>query len=726
MDGARRGVGIRLFVAGQELVKRAFDGVADSGRKMWAELALGQKSANPAIRALNAASTEAQGGVSGLAGKVGAGGRVLTAFGAAGVGVAAVLGTLVGAFSMARGAMDWADELQDQADKLRVGVETLQEYQYALRMTGGDASKAGDAIEAFDKKFGAAVGRYGKRDMKPFAALGFTQEDLDNFGSMEEALQATIDKIAALSNASEQAAIADKLGLSDMLPLIREGTGGFQRLADEARALGVIMDAELVKRAADSKDAFDTMAQVIDIQLKQAFVDLGPTIVDLMGLLAQLATRLSEVFDRFRQLEDKTMKGLIDRRAELWRINAIHMPSAMKGSKTAQTILDQNTVQLAAVEFLIDARARRAREEAAAPAPAGLRLTPQVSSGDGGKAKTGPTPEEIAAMRAELEREQRLAVARAQGAKAVVELVEREKLLEELREKYLKAGFGPVEARQRAEVDAWSRQLADQLGEERKALQTGGDEFRKSEDILGPLNDQIARGIDEAAAWDAERRADWARGVGDATAAGLDAALRGDFFEWFKQQLYNAALQGLSNAVSHSLSGAAGDGAWSLWGSIFGGGEGGYGGGSNLQTNQGMDGRVPLGGWMAPIGKVLGGLFGFGGSRDAGGPMEGGAWYALAQNGRPELAMIGNGYVADADATQRMLADLAGGASGARMAGPQRVEIISRLELPPGFMSNQDLAMALEAAHDGAVARALSLVGDVSRADAIDFRVTKG
>ncbi|MBX9707054.1 MAG: hypothetical protein K2X61_03875, partial [Caulobacteraceae bacterium] len=49
----RGGVGIRLFIQGGELARRTFDQVGDSGRRMWAEIALGQRSANPAIRALS-------------------------------------------------------------------------------------------------------------------------------------------------------------------------------------------------------------------------------------------------------------------------------------------------------------------------------------------------------------------------------------------------------------------------------------------------------------------------------------------------------------------------------------------------------------------------------------------------------------------------------------------------------------------------------------------------
>lgn len=723
MSGEKRGVGIRLYVAGDEVVKRAFSGVADSGRKMWAEIALGSKSANPAVVALSRTSQEAQGAVGGLAARAGGASRVLGAFGVAGVGVAAVLGGMLLAFNKARETMDWADQLQDQADRLGISTEALQEYQYALRMAGGEAAAAGDAIESFQKKFGAARGEYGKRDMKPFAALGFTQEDLDSFESMEDALQATIDKIAALEDASEQAAIADKLGLSAMLPLIHEGVGGFQELASEARNLGVIMDSELVARAAASKDEFDTMAQVIDMQLKQAFVDLGPTIIDLMGLLAQLATKLSEVFEGFRNLEDKSMRGLQERRAELLRLAAIYMPGAMAGKSTAVAQMRQIDTQLAAVEFVIESRAAMARDRRkAGPSGGGGSLVSQVSSGGGGgpKAKEGPSPEELAARRAAIDLEQRMAIARASGSASTLQAIEDEKFLADQRKKYVEAGVADGEAAMFAEWDLHRRRLATALGEEVKALRSGGEGFTPTAETIGKISESIERGVDEAMAWEADRRRAWAEGVGGATAEGLDAALNGDFWEWFKAQLYRSALDGFGRGVSDALSGSAGDGVYGLSNWLFGGGDnGGPGGTGNGLTSQG---GTSLGGW---INSGLDAVFG--GNRAAGGGMQDGAWYRVAEHRQPELLMVGGGgYVSDAANTARMMQDLAGGGRGGGRVGRMEVTIRQVLEVPAGYVPDGQLQQMMIQANSYAIDQAQQLAAENAPGAVITHKFLKG
>lgn len=768
----RRGVGIRLFVSGAEVVKRTFDGIADSGRKMFAEIAMGQKSANPAVVALSRTAKEGQEAVGGLAARSGAAGRILGSFGAAGIGAGAAIGGLVLALNSAREAMDWADGLQDQANLLGIGVERLQEYQYALRIAGGEADKAGDAIEAFDKKFGAAVGRYGKRDVKPFLALGFTQQDLDSFASMEEALQATIDKIAALEDASQQAAIADKLGLSDMLPLIREGTGGFQRLAEEARKLGIVIDDYTVDRMARAKDEAETYSTVIDRQLKVAFADLGPVIVSVTKLVAALASAINDVADAWKALDARNTQALRNELDELkqekvrlrrmapaaerdapmpgqsgvyvaddrtMRMGVIFggpVGSSVVSDPTVNTALAAVDKRIGEIEAVLKSRETPPRTP---PAGGGGNLASQLSSGGGGREgrSKAPTPEELAERRAAIDREQRLAMARALGAKATEQAIEDEKFLADRRKAYAQANpdWSPAAVGAAAQFDLDNLRWAKEWGERVKTIQSGGEGFRTTEDELGKIGEAIGEALDEALAWEAERRETWARSVGDATAAGLDAALQGDFFEWFRAQLYRAALGGLSDAITGALSGSAGDGVWGLWDSLFGPGPAAGGAGGRTPGNgQGAGGGFSLGGALMKAGSSilggLGGLFGFGGNRAAGGPARDGAWYRVSEFNKPELALFGgNGQVIDPGSTQRMLQQLAGvgsggGASAARVV-PQTVEIRPVLQVPAGYTPPEQLQEMMQATWASAIQTAQQMAGPAARADAINFKYLK-
>lgn len=307
--GGRGGVGFRLYTSGGEVVKRTFDQVGASGKKMWSEIALGERTANPAFRAINRASSEARDGVQGLADRTGAFGRSLGAFGAAGVAFAAVVGGMAIAVTQAREAMAFADEIDDSANKLQISTDALQEYRYALVVAGAEAKDFDTAVASFTKTLGAAQSGLSPKAMKPFAALGFTKEDLNSFENGEQALEEVAQRIALLSKESERAAVAEKLGLAPMLPLLRRGADEMERLRIKAQELGLVMDEELVKTGADATEQMDTLAMVIKVQMSEAFVGLSEEIVGFTSHIADALRGLNNFIDKFNEWKGQAQRS---------------------------------------------------------------------------------------------------------------------------------------------------------------------------------------------------------------------------------------------------------------------------------------------------------------------------------------------------------------------------------------------------------------------------------
>lgn len=302
------GVGIRLFVSGGEVVKRSFDQIADSGRKMWAEVALGQRAANPAVRALSAGVGEARNGIEAFAGRAGIAGTALGAFGVAGLGAAVALAGVAAGLAKAREAMAFADEIDDAANKLDIGTTALQQYRYAMIAVGGSAQDADTAIQSFTSKLGEA--QAGGRALKWFERLGFTREQLQSYETAEEALGDVIGRLAGLNKETERAAVSSKIGLGSMLALTREGEAGVAALMQSALDLGYVLDEELVTQGAAANQRFEEMSTIIDVQLKSAFVSLAPVILELGGFLTDLARTIADVADSWRDLDQRSTQGL--------------------------------------------------------------------------------------------------------------------------------------------------------------------------------------------------------------------------------------------------------------------------------------------------------------------------------------------------------------------------------------------------------------------------------
>lgn len=258
----------------------------------------------------------------------GAAGLGRLAGGAAVAGVAA--GALIGGailvtktlWEMGRAAMQSAGEIDDAAKKIGVSTDTLQEFRYIATKIGADAGAADTALASFADKLASAASRLSKEDVKSFGALLLNPDDLKKFKSTEEALDEVIDRIGNLKSETDRAAIADKLGLGPLVVALRGGSEEIARLRDEAQTLGVVMDAELVRRGADAQSQFETLSRVIDIQLKSAFIDLAPAIVTVIGLVAQLGRVLNEYLDLWRDYDSKTTRGLQQEAQRLSRENS--------------------------------------------------------------------------------------------------------------------------------------------------------------------------------------------------------------------------------------------------------------------------------------------------------------------------------------------------------------------------------------------------------------------
>jgi hypothetical protein len=273
-------------------VRAAASDMEKSGGRM--ESALG----NPNIgRGLDNIFTAArQQALDSGASRLGVFGGALENLGVAGLAAGAGIGAFTAALAGALAAAQFADELADTAAKLHVTTDALQEYRFALRLAGGEEKGADEALEKFSVTLGKAQEGLTKAQ-RGFMLLGFTQEQIAAFQTSEEALRAVTAKLAEIESNPRRDALISLLGLDSMKPLLMGGVEAMDDLRAKAREVGVVMDEELIRKGAQVQDEFETLSQIIDIQVKSALVGLGPVLIRLMEFAAALArsfSRLSE------------------------------------------------------------------------------------------------------------------------------------------------------------------------------------------------------------------------------------------------------------------------------------------------------------------------------------------------------------------------------------------------------------------------------------------------
>lgn len=292
----RGGVGIRLFVAGDEVVRRTFGQIGDSGKKMWAEIALGEKAANPAIKGLSAASGEARGAIEGLAGRAGSAGTALSAFGATGIAVAAALGALALALVRVREGMQFAADLTDASDRIGVGAEALQEWRYVADEAGVSVETFQSNLEKLNGQVGAFKAGIGDAKLKPiFEELGITKDQLSNVNDAGDMMMILADTLGQVKDRAVQVRLARGLGVEDSLPILRLGSDEIRRLSADARDLGLVMKDDVREGLDEADRVLERAQQRINMELRVAvsgladdFASLITVVADLIGWLGKL------------------------------------------------------------------------------------------------------------------------------------------------------------------------------------------------------------------------------------------------------------------------------------------------------------------------------------------------------------------------------------------------------------------------------------------------------
>lgn len=298
-ESGRGGVGIRVFIAGGEVVKRTLDQIGDRGKRMWAALATGQQSANPVFRAMSGAVTELKGGVDNLVQSAGGAGRTLAALGPVGVAVAAGLGAALIAVRALRASLSWAADLTDAADRIGVTTEALQEMGFVADEAGVEVETMRRGLERLNGTLGAMKTGLGEGRVKgAFAALGLSREDLAGIKDASELLPVLAERLGRVQDRAQQVQIARRLGIEELLPVLRLGAEGIEALTDEARRLGLVLDAETVRALDEADRKIEIAQQRIDMSMRRAVAGLADDFADLVTVLADVVGWLDKTLER--------------------------------------------------------------------------------------------------------------------------------------------------------------------------------------------------------------------------------------------------------------------------------------------------------------------------------------------------------------------------------------------------------------------------------------------
>ena len=643
-------VTLRLSVTGQEAVKAALRELGPEGARAMRQIDLAGRQASSSLKVIDGTAREVKDSLATVAVSSGAAGRVLGNLGPVGMAAAAGLGALTVSLVKTREALDFIDNLGDTATKLRVSVEALQEWRFAAQEANLDAGAFDESIQGLQSSVGKFVsGIGGARVAKAFEALGISREQAASFKSVSDMLPLLADRLKNVGSEAEKVAIAEKLGLKPLLPLLEQGSDKIGEMTKRFRELGIILDTKTVASMGEMQRKAELASQAIDVNLKQAFLGLAPTLVATSQLLANLTNGLSGFLSQFTAIENRTRSQLEYRKAGILAENKNNPVRTARNAPELARINDAligmggyNSDLLGRYEPVLDPETGKMitpNQRGQAAARAAGRATIRTAGAYGGAGADG-----LGGM---------------SGGRSRSGRASRPAL--------------PWNADTSSPATIIPSSIVDLTGQDLKAVDW--------KSALGPVStaarDNLVKGFSDSRdqTYSALREA-----VSGGLAAGFDGGAKGAL-KYFVDRMRNQVFEGLVDSITKALMTKAGSspGGSGLLGSIlgaFGFGGGGSSGGGFMGSGLGGSTAGPArstGGGL--FGSLLGTLFGGGFSpspipaRAAGGMAYG---TTLVGERGPELVDFTQpGMVYSADRTRRLMQGLGQGA-GAGPANPVR------------------------------------------------------
>lgn len=177
-----------------------------------------------------------------------------------------------------KGSIDAAAQIGKLSQQTGIAVESLSALNYAASLNGASIQDLDGALKGLaNKMMEATTGSGEAADV--FKALGISVADASgNLRSSEAVLMDMADAFAGMEDGAGKAALSQKLmedaGVA-LIPVLNQGSDGLRKMRDEAESLGIVLDAEASKRAAEFNQnltRLDAMATTLGQTIGNALI----------------------------------------------------------------------------------------------------------------------------------------------------------------------------------------------------------------------------------------------------------------------------------------------------------------------------------------------------------------------------------------------------------------------------------------------------------------------
>lgn len=587
-------------------------------------------------------------------------------------------GGLVAAFS-ARAIIQFGNQVLQNADRLGdfakqagVSVESMSRLGYAAGQSGSDIESLNTGLGALSKTAVAAASG-SKEAVEAFTAMGVEVRRTDgSLKSTDDLLLEIADSFSKHADGAEKSAVAQRVfskSGKELIPLLNQGSAGIEELTARADALGITVSTQTQQAADDLNDTLATLGAITQGVVGRALAEVAPIFTEFAQSQIDAAEGSEKLDDSARVLAaglrlllsaGVLIGEIFDRVGSTLGAAAAALVAVAKGEfSLAWSIMDAEQEDFVASTQEAADRLAKIWEESGKNTVAAAKQTEEDLANAGSNRPSFVLPSMLPDMEeiekhfkklndlTETDREKALRSAEEQVAAldklaaarritdqqyadrlveinaardAALGITEREEQAEERRQAVFDEGRAVYEATRTA-AEEYEQTLLDL----NLLLQQGAIDH----DTYARAVEQAQDDLDKANGKMTDFAEQMRKNVQDILGQGLVDAFRGsadDILDTFFDMVDRMVAQALAAQIGEKLFGTP--------------------------ESAGKDG---IGGLVGKGLGFLGSMFGFGGTRDAGGRGEPGVAYAIGRGAQPEV------YVPDQPGTFYPRGEMPGG-----------------------------------------------------------------
>jgi hypothetical protein len=234
--------------------------------------------------------------------------------------------------------------LKDMEERTGASTDRIQVLQQVLAQSGVSAEMTNAAIERFTKNIGEA--RAGSGELVS-SLKGSNRAFLDllrTAPSMDAALQIAFDRLAAIPDTAERAALATDLfgkqGVK-LAAIVKGGAVNFDALTEALRRNGSVLDKETIDKADEAGDRLMALGKTLDTVKNNFILSFTPELLSLArGWQALIDLKNGTLFPQVSEF-DKVSAKLFEVNKALAELQARKEANAAQGKSIFGNLFDR-------------------------------------------------------------------------------------------------------------------------------------------------------------------------------------------------------------------------------------------------------------------------------------------------------------------------------------------------------------------------------------------------